>query len=39
MLDLASYDAYLRGELTNFELDQASIDDALKHCPEVGASG
>ncbi len=39
MLDLASYDSYLRGELTNFELDQESIDEALKHCPEVDTAG
>ena len=35
LLDLASYDAYLRGELTNYELPQESLDEALKACPEV----
>ncbi len=35
LLDLASYDAYLRGELTNYELPQESLDEALKECPEV----
>jgi tryptophan synthase beta chain len=35
MLDLASYDAYLKGELTNFELPQEDIDGALQHCPQV----
>jgi len=36
MLDLASYDAYLRGELTNFELPQEDIDSALSLCPNIG---
>ncbi|MDO9632471.1 MAG: TrpB-like pyridoxal phosphate-dependent enzyme [Humidesulfovibrio sp.] len=35
MLDLASYDAYLRGELTNFELPQEDIDSALSLCPNI----
>jgi tryptophan synthase beta chain len=35
MLDLASYDAFLRGELTNFELPQADIDRALTDCPTI----
>ncbi|MGE4293392.1 MAG: TrpB-like pyridoxal phosphate-dependent enzyme [Desulfovibrio sp.] len=35
MLDLASYDAYLQGRLTNFELPQADIDNALKDCPDI----
>jgi tryptophan synthase beta chain len=35
MLDLASYDAYLRGDLTNYELPQDQIDQALMMCPTV----
>lgn len=35
MLDLASYDAYLQGKLTNFELPQSDIDNALKDCPVI----
>ena len=35
LLDLASYDAFLKGELTNFELPQEDIDSALKDCPKV----
>ena len=37
MLDLGSYDAYLRGDLTNFELPQEDIDSALSLCPNIGA--
>ncbi|MBU1040826.1 MAG: TrpB-like pyridoxal phosphate-dependent enzyme [Proteobacteria bacterium] len=36
MLDLGSYDAYLRGDLTNFELPQEDIDSALSLCPNIG---
>ncbi|SKA71655.1 tryptophan synthase beta chain [Paucidesulfovibrio gracilis DSM 16080] len=35
MLDLASYDAYLKGNLDNFELPQSDIDNALKECPQI----
>lgn len=35
MLDLASYDAYLRGELTNVVLPQEDMDAALKDVPDV----
>lgn len=35
MLDLGSYDAFLRGDLTNFELPQADIDSALRDCPTI----
>lgn len=35
MLDLASYDAYLRGDLTNYELPQECIDQALMMCPTI----
>lgn len=35
LLDLASYDAYLRGDLTNYELPQDQIDQALMMCPDV----
>ncbi|WP_243438291.1 TrpB-like pyridoxal phosphate-dependent enzyme [Fundidesulfovibrio soli] len=35
LLDLASYDAYLQGNLTDFEHSQAEIDEALKTCPTI----
>jgi len=35
LLDLASYDAYMRGDLTNYELPQDQIDQALMMCPTV----
>jgi tryptophan synthase beta chain len=35
MLDLASYDAFNQGLLTNFELPQRDIEEALKACPDV----
>ena len=35
LLDLGSYDAYLRGDLTNFELPQEDIDQALSLCPTI----
>jgi tryptophan synthase beta chain len=35
MLDLASYDAYLRGDLSNYELPQDCIDQALMMCPTI----
>lgn len=35
LLDLASYDAFLKGGLTNFDLPQADIDSALKDCPDI----
>ncbi len=35
MLDLASYDKFLTGEMTNFELPQKDIDEALKDCPDI----
>ncbi len=35
MLDLASYDKFLTGEMTNFELPQKDIDEALKACPNI----
>lgn len=35
MLDMASYDAYLKGGLTNYELSQEEIDNALKDLPEI----
>ncbi len=33
--DLAAYDAYLAGELEDFELPQAAIDAALAQLPAV----
>jgi tryptophan synthase beta chain len=35
LLDLTSYDAYLRGELQDFELQDEEIAAAIKQCPEV----
>ncbi len=35
LLDLASYDAYLRGDLSNYELPQDQIDQALMMCPDI----
>ncbi|MFP4214257.1 MAG: TrpB-like pyridoxal phosphate-dependent enzyme [Desulfohalobiaceae bacterium] len=37
LLDLASYDAFLQGRLTDYELPQDEIDQALLSCPETGA--
>jgi len=34
LLDLTSYDSYLRGELTDYELPQEEIDKALQYCPK-----
>ncbi|MFO7803428.1 MAG: TrpB-like pyridoxal phosphate-dependent enzyme [Desulfovermiculus sp.] len=34
LLDLASYEAYFRGDLQDFELPQETIDQALASCPE-----
>ena len=33
--DLAAYQAYLAGELTDYEHPQAAIDEALTHLPQV----
>jgi tryptophan synthase beta chain len=35
LLDLSSYDAYLRGELKDFELKDEEIAESVKQCPEV----
>ncbi len=35
MLDLASYDKFLTGEMDNFELPQKDIEEALKDCPKI----
>jgi tryptophan synthase beta chain len=35
--DLAAYDAYLRRDLPDFELEQAKIDEALQELPKVPA--
>ncbi|QLA15896.1 TrpB-like pyridoxal phosphate-dependent enzyme [Desulfolutivibrio sulfoxidireducens] len=35
LLDLASYDAYLAGKLTNFEYPEKDIAEALKACPDI----
>lgn len=35
LLDLASYDAYNKGQLVNYELPQETIDKALLECPDV----
>jgi tryptophan synthase beta chain len=36
LLDLASYDAFFQGKLTDFAYPEASIAEALKDCPNVG---
>jgi len=36
LLDLASYDAFLQGKLTDYEHPDADIAEALKACPDVG---
>lgn len=36
LLDLASYDAYLQGKLTDFAYPEEHIAEALKACPDVG---
>ncbi len=36
MLDLASYDAYMSGKLTNFDYPEENIVEALKDCPVIG---
>ncbi len=35
--DMSAYDNYFSGKLEDFELPQASIDDALKNLPKAGA--
>ncbi|NCC24140.1 MAG: TrpB-like pyridoxal phosphate-dependent enzyme [Deltaproteobacteria bacterium] len=35
LLDLSSYDAFLSGRLTNFELPDECIQEALKGCPKI----
>ncbi|MFZ5812826.1 MAG: TrpB-like pyridoxal phosphate-dependent enzyme [Thermodesulfobacteriota bacterium] len=35
LLDLASYDAYLAGRLTNYEYPEKDIAEALKACPDI----
>ena len=35
LLDLASYDAFFQGKLTDFAYPEASITEALKDCPNV----
>lgn len=35
LLDLASYDAYLQGKLTDYDLAQQDIDQALLSCPDI----
>lgn len=35
LLDLASYEAFMKGKLENYELPQELIDSALKDCPKV----
>jgi len=35
--DLAAYQEYLAGNLTNYKFPQEGIDEALKHLPTVAA--
>ncbi len=35
LLDLASYEAYLQGRLTDYELSQEDIENSLRVCPET----
>lgn len=35
LLDLTSYEAFLNGELDNFELSQECINEALQACPQI----
>jgi tryptophan synthase beta chain len=35
MLDLASYDAFLQGKLTDFDYPEEHIAEALKDCPDI----
>ncbi len=35
LLDLASYDAFLQGKLTDFAYPEAHIVEALKACPDI----
>jgi tryptophan synthase beta chain len=37
LLDLAAYDAFLQGQLQNYEYLQENIQEAMKHLPEVEA--
>jgi len=34
--DMASYDAYLKGSLSNYDHPQAEIEEAMKHLPQIG---
>jgi tryptophan synthase beta chain len=36
---MAAYERYLSGEMTDFELSQERIDDALTRLPVVGSAG
>ena len=36
LLDLASYDAFLQGKLSDFAYPEEHIAQALKACPDVG---
>lgn len=35
LLDLGSYDSYLKGELTDYDLPQESLDESLSACPNI----
>ena len=35
LIDMAAYDSYFAGKLSNYEHPQSAIDEALAHLPEV----
>ena len=37
--DMSAYDAYLAGQLTNYDYPQAKVDQALSQLPKVGLAG
>ncbi|MFH1057899.1 MAG: TrpB-like pyridoxal phosphate-dependent enzyme [Pseudomonadota bacterium] len=37
--DMSAYDAYLAGQLTNYEYPQALVDQALANLPKIGMAG
>lgn len=39
LLDLASYDAYMQGNLVDFEHSEEDIRESLKACPDLGGQG
>jgi tryptophan synthase beta chain len=35
LLDLGAYDAFLRGDIGDYELPGDAVEEALKSCPQV----